>query len=75
MSGAVASQTVDTGGTVRMRACMPGTLSMPLAIASASSRGAVTAVIEDEDVFHGREPVRPRVPGAVGLAGSSGYRG
>lgn len=40
MSGCVASQTVDTGGTVRMRACMPGTLSMPAAIASASSRVA-----------------------------------
>ncbi|MBN3819205.1 hypothetical protein G3N57_22460 [Paraburkholderia sp. Se-20369] len=37
---ALASQTVETGGTVRMRACMPGTLSMPFAIASARSRVA-----------------------------------
>ncbi|EDT37179.1 hypothetical protein BamMEX5DRAFT_7044 [Burkholderia ambifaria MEX-5] len=40
MSGAVASQTVETDGTVRMRACMPGTLSTPFAIASARSRVA-----------------------------------
>ncbi len=38
MSGAVASQTVDTGGTVRSRAWAPGTLSMPVAISSASLR-------------------------------------
>ena len=38
MSGAVASHTVETGGTVRRRAWAPGTLSMPWAISSASLR-------------------------------------
>ncbi len=40
MLGAVASATVDTAGTVRSLASMPGTLSMPWAISSASLRVA-----------------------------------
>jgi hypothetical protein len=40
MSGAVASVTVDTAGTVRSRASAPGTLSTPWAISSASLRVA-----------------------------------
>ena len=40
MAGAVASATVDTGGTVRNRALAPAVASIPSAIASASRRVA-----------------------------------